>query len=51
MAAADDAAEAGWFAVDALPDLAFDHPHVIDWALHRLRIAMDIEGKTDCGHR
>jgi 8-oxo-dGTP diphosphatase len=27
--AADDAAEVGWFALDALPPLAFDHDRII----------------------
>lgn len=31
--AGDDAGEAGWFALDALPDLAFDHDRIIKDAL------------------
>lgn len=33
VAAADDAAEAKWWPLDALPPLAFDHADVIDAAL------------------
>ncbi|MBN2247814.1 MAG: NUDIX hydrolase [Coriobacteriia bacterium] len=29
VAGADDAAEARWFALDALPSLAFDHDHIV----------------------
>jgi 8-oxo-dGTP diphosphatase len=32
-----DAAEARWFAMDALPALAFDHDHIVERALARLR--------------
>ena len=35
--AGDDAREARWFPVTALPQLAFDHPHILDVALRRLR--------------
>lgn len=35
--AADDAGEARWFPVTALPALAFDHAHILDVALRRLR--------------
>lgn len=38
---ADDAADARWFALDALPELAFDHDAVIGEAVRKLRIAMD----------
>lgn len=33
----DDAAEAAWFPVDALPPLAFDHQTIFDEAMERLR--------------
>lgn len=35
--AGDDAAEAAWFAADALPELAFDHEAVVGMALARAR--------------
>lgn len=31
--AGDDAAEVGWFAIDALPELAFDHGRIVAEAL------------------
>lgn len=34
--AADDAAEVGWFPLDALPDLAFDHAIILSRARTRL---------------
>ena len=34
--AADDAAAAGWFALDELPELAFDHADIIALARARL---------------
>ncbi len=34
--AADDAAEAVWFDVNALPSMAFDHETIINTALHHL---------------
>lgn len=33
----DDAAEAAWFSVDALPPLAFDHKQIFQAAMERLR--------------
>ena len=35
--AATDARQAAWFSVEAVPDLAFDHPHILATALARLR--------------
>jgi 8-oxo-dGTP diphosphatase len=35
--AATDAEEAGWFALDALPTLAFDHARIVACAVERLR--------------
>ena len=34
---ADDASDAGWFGIDKLPKLAFDHAKILDCALQRLR--------------
>ena len=36
--AGDDAAEAGWFELDRLPPLAFDHAEVVRAAWGRLRV-------------
>ena len=33
----DDADEAAWFSIDALPPLAFDHDKILDAAMERLR--------------
>lgn len=35
FAAADDAADARWFSLEELPDLAFDHPQIIADAMAR----------------
>src|ERR1700731_3098910 len=35
--AADDAVDVGWFSVDDLPPLAFDHDKILQYALNRLR--------------
>lgn len=37
LTASTDAAEARWFAVDELPKLAFDHAHILQTGLQRLR--------------
>ena len=37
LRAGSDAAAAAWFAVDAVPDLAFDHPKILEYAVERLR--------------
>jgi len=34
--AADDAADCGWFAIDRLPDMAFDHATILEDARKRL---------------
>jgi 8-oxo-dGTP diphosphatase len=36
-----DASQAGWFAVEDLPQLAFDHPEIISYALRRLRYKLE----------
>jgi 8-oxo-dGTP diphosphatase len=36
----DDAADAGWFALEALPELAFDHAEVIACARRKLAIGL-----------
>jgi len=37
LLAGTDAAAAGWFGVDELPVVAFDHPKIIGYAVNRLR--------------
>jgi 8-oxo-dGTP diphosphatase len=39
--AASDAANVGWFAVDDMPPLAFDHAEIIAMARRRLRTRFD----------
>ena len=39
--AASDAEGVGWFSIDELPDLAFDHPGILDTALQRLSAKVD----------
>jgi 8-oxo-dGTP diphosphatase len=38
--AADDAADARWFAIDALPSLAFDHQEILQCAIKDLRLRL-----------
>jgi 8-oxo-dGTP diphosphatase len=37
----DDAAETGWFSVFDLPELAFDHREILNYALTRLRYKLE----------
>lgn len=39
--AGDDAAEVDWFSVYAPPPLAFDHDHILDYAITRLRYKLE----------
>jgi 8-oxo-dGTP diphosphatase len=42
--AGTDAADAAWFRMDALPQLAFDHRKIADYAHQRLRNKLDYTG-------
>ena len=46
LQAGDDAAETGWFAMNDLPPLAFDHAQILDYALTRLQYKLEY---TDVG--
>lgn len=37
LAPSDDAARADWHAIDALPPMAFDHGHVLQYAVEKVR--------------
>ncbi len=39
--AGTDAAETGWWPIDELPELAFDHDEILDYALTRLRYKLE----------
>jgi 8-oxo-dGTP diphosphatase len=41
LLAGTDAASAGWFPVDGLPALVFDHGRIIEYAVNRLRNKLD----------
>lgn len=41
LQAGDDAAETAWFSVSDLPELAFDHRKILDYALTRLRYKLE----------
>ncbi|MBK8562907.1 MAG: NUDIX hydrolase [Saprospiraceae bacterium] len=43
IVAATDAAEVAWFDTKELPPLAFDHHHILDMALRRLRAKLTYE--------
>jgi 8-oxo-dGTP diphosphatase len=43
IVAATDAAEVAWFNTKELPPLAFDHHHILDLALYRLRAKLTYE--------
>ena len=41
LRAATDAADVSWFAIDAVPELAFDHRMILDHALDRLKSKLE----------
>lgn len=41
LVARTDSAEVGWFSAYRLPELAFDHPRIVEYALTRLRYKLD----------
>lgn len=41
ISASSDAADVGWFGLDELPPLAFDHREILDMALERLRARLE----------
>jgi ADP-ribose pyrophosphatase YjhB (NUDIX family)/SAM-dependent methyltransferase len=43
----DDAAEAAWFDIDALPDMAFDHRQVAEAAIKMYKQNMQFEGECN----
>ena len=41
LKAASDAEGVGWFSIDQIPELAFDHQDILDTALQRLKAKLD----------